>query len=169
MTTAELIGGILVRDLRAVQRELAAYDREEDLWTLTDTIPNSAGTLAAHLAGNLRHYVGAVLGGTQYVRNRDAEFGNRGMPRAALMDELEAAVADVGAVMSRLTETQLSATFPQPVAGKHCSTADMLIHLATHLTYHLGQIDYHRRLLGGNGTSIGAVSPAELRSATATP
>ncbi len=166
MTTAELIGGILTRDLRAVQRELAAYDREADIWARPDTIPNSAGTLAVHVAGNLRHYVGAVLGGTAYVRDRDAEFSRRNVPRSELIRELDAAAADVGVVMSRLTEADLATTFPQPVVGKHCSTADMLIHLATHLTYHLGQIDYHRRLVAGNAASIAAVSPAELRSAT---
>ncbi len=169
MTTAELIGGILIRDLHAVQRELEAYEREADLWKLTDTIPNSAGTLALHLAGNVRHYVGAVLGGTGYARDRDAEFSRRGVARSELLRELDAAAADVGAVMSRLTDAQMAATFPQPVAGRQCATADMLIHLATHLTFHLGQIDYHRRLVAGNAASIGAVSPAELRSATIAP
>ncbi len=169
MTTAELIGGVLVRDLGAVQRELQAYEHEADLWKLTETIPNSAGTLALHLAGNLRHYIGAVLGNTGYVRDRDAEFSRRNVPRTELKRELDAAIDDVGAVMSRLTDTQMSATFPQAVAGKHCATEDMLIHLATHLTYHLGQIDYHRRLVAGNAASIGAVSPAELRSATSAP
>jgi hypothetical protein len=169
MTTAELIGGLLVRDLRTVQRELAAYPSDADLWRQPNTIPNSAGTLALHLAGNLRHYVGAVLGDTGYVRDRDAEFRRRNVPRAEIMRELDAAVADVGAVMSRITDTELSATFPQAVAGKHVSTVDMLLHLATHLTYHLGQIDYHRRLAAGNAASVGAVSPAELRSATPAP
>ncbi|MGH7668379.1 MAG: DinB family protein [Gemmatimonadaceae bacterium] len=169
MTTAEMIGTILVRDLRTVQRELEAYEHEADLWTLTSTIPNSAGTLAVHLAGNLRHFVGAVLGGTGYVRDRDAEFSRRDVPRKELLRELDATIADVGAVLSRLTEAQMAATFPQPVAGKRCATADVLLHLATHLTYHLGQIDYHRRLVAGNAASVGAVSPAELRSATSGP
>lgn len=156
----------MVRDLRAVQRELTAYEREADIWKRTETIPNAAGTLALHLAGNVRHYVGAVLGGTAYVRNRDAEFSRRDVPRRELLDALDAAVADVESVMPRLTAAQMAATFPQPVAGRRCATEDMLIHLATHLTFHLGQIDYHRRLVGGNAASIGAVSPAELRTAT---
>jgi uncharacterized damage-inducible protein DinB len=166
MTTAELIGGLLVRDLRTVQRELAAYASDADVWRLPETIPNSAGTLALHLAGNLRHFVGAVLGGTGYVRDRDAEFSRRDVSRAEISRELDAAIADVGAVMARLTDTEMAATYPQAVAGKHASTEDMLLHLATHLTYHLGQIDYHRRLATGNAASVGAVSPAELRSAT---
>jgi len=166
MTTAELIGGLMVRDLGAVRRELEAYPAEADLWTLTDTIPNSAGTLVLHLTGNLRHYVGAVLGGTGYVRDRDAEFARRNVPRAELRRGLDDAIADVGATMSRVTDAQLATTFPETVAGQRVSTLDMLMHLAVHLTYHLGQIDYHRRLLGGSAASIGAVSPAQMRSAT---
>jgi uncharacterized damage-inducible protein DinB len=165
MTTAELLGGVLLRDVRAVRRELEAYPDEASLWTCPGTIPNSAGTLALHLAGNLRHFIGRVLGGTTYVRDRDAEFSRRGVPRAELLAELDAAIADIAATMPRLTEAQMAATFPQAVAGRHTSTADMLIHIATHLTYHLGQIDYHRRLVAGNAASVGAVSPAELRSA----
>lgn len=166
MTTAELIGGLLVRDVGAVRRELEAYPADADLWTLTDAIPNSAGTLALHLTGNLRHYVGAVLGGTGYVRDRNAEFARRNVPRAELLRGLDDAIADIGATMSRLTDAQLATTFPEAVAGQRVSTLDMLMHLAVHLTYHLGQIDYHRRLLGRSAASIGAVSPAQLRSAT---
>lgn len=166
MTTAEFIGGILVRDLRAVQRELAAYDNEADIWRCPETIPNSAGTLALHVVGNLRHYVGAVLGATGYVRDRPAEFSRRDVPRAELVHEIDLAVADVGAVMSRLTGPELDATFPEAVAGRHVVTADWLIHLSAHLGYHLGQMDYHRRLIAGNAASVGAVSPSELRSAT---
>ncbi|MDE3053600.1 MAG: DinB family protein [Gemmatimonadota bacterium] len=166
MTTAELIGTILVRDLGGVRREIEAYRTDADLWKLDPAIPNSAGTLALHLAGNLRHYVGAVLGDSGYVRDRDAEFSARGVSRADLLRQLDAAAADITKVMPRIADAQLAATYPVPVAGRTVSTGDMLIHLAVHLTYHLGQIDYHRRLLGGSTKSIGAVSPAELRSAT---
>lgn len=169
MTTAELIGGILTRDLRAMQREVEAYDPESGLWILTPSIPNSAGTLAIHVAGNIRHFVGAVLGGTGYARDRNAEFSDRDVPRAEVLRRLDAAIADVGAALARLSEPQMAETFPETVAGQHVTTADMLIHLAVHLTYHLGQTDYHRRLLTANAASIGAVSPASLRSATPAP
>lgn len=165
MTTAEIIGTILLRDLHAVQREIQAYGSEPDIWRLSEGAPNSAGTLALHLAGNLRHYVGAVLGGGSYVRDRSAEFSQRGASRTEILRQLDAAIADVSSVVPRLTGAQMAATFPEPAGGRWVSTEDMLIHLATHLTYHLGQIDYHRRLLAGNADSIGAVSLAELRSA----
>lgn len=169
MTTAELIGGILLRDVACVRREIEAYKHDADVWRLDAAIPNSAGTLAIHLAGNLRHYVGAVLGDTGYVRDRDAEFSARDLPRAEILRRLDAAREDITKVIPRLTDAQLAATYPLPVAGKTVSTADMLMHLAVHLTYHLGQMDYHRRLLGGSTKSVGAVSPADLRSATPAP
>lgn len=169
MKTAELLGAILVRDLAGVRREIEAYAHEADIWKTHPAIPNSAGTLAVHLAGNLRHYVGAVLGDTGYVRDRDAEFAVRGVPRADVLAQLDAASRDITNVMPKLSDARLAATYPIPVAGRTVSTGDMLMHLAVHLTYHLGQIDYHRRLLGGSTKSIGAVSPAELRSATPAP
>ncbi|HEY5219054.1 MAG TPA: DUF1572 family protein [Gemmatimonadaceae bacterium] len=166
MNTAEMIGSVMVRDLRAARREIEAYDHEADLWRLSPTIPNSAGTLALHLAGNMRHFIGTVLGGTKYVRNRDAEFAARDVPRVEVLRELDAAVADVNAVVPHLTEAQLAATFPVPVAGHRAVTEDVLIHLVAHLGYHVGQMDYHRRALTGNSKSIGAMAPGELRSAT---
>ncbi len=165
MTTAEIIASILVRDLHAVQREIQSYETEADMWRIAEGTPNSAGTLALHLAGNLRHYVGTVLGGGSYVRDRSAEFSQRDVPRAEILRRLDAAISDVTSVLSRLTAARMVATFPEPAGGRWVSTEDMLIHLATHVTYHLGQIDYHRRLLSGNAGSIGAVSLAELRSA----
>lgn len=166
MTTAELIGGILLRDLAAVRREIAAYERDSDIWLMDPAIPNSAGTLALHLAGNLRHYIGRVLGGSDYVRDRDAEFSARDLARAEVFERLDAARDDIARVMPALTEAQLAVTYPEPAGGRRVSTADMLMHLAVHLTYHLGQIDYHRRLLGRSTRPVGAVALAELRSAT---
>ncbi len=169
MTTAELIGGILLRDVACVRREIEAYHHDADVWRLEPAIPNSAGTLAIHLAGNLRYYVGAVLGNTGYVRDREAEFSERDLPRAEILKRLDATRDDLTKVMPGLSDAQLAATYPVPVAGKAVSTADMLLHLAVHLTYHLGQMDYHRRLLGGSTKSLGAVSPADLRSARPAP
>jgi uncharacterized damage-inducible protein DinB len=166
MTTADLIAGVLQRDLAGVRREIEAYASDADLWRTDPAIPNSGGTLAVHLAGNLRHFVGTVLGGTGYVRDREAEFSARDLPRAEILRRLDDAAGDITKVIPRLTDAQLAEPYPQAMAGRRATTADILIHLAVHLTYHLGQIDYHRRLLGGSTQSIGAVSPAELRSAT---
>lgn len=164
--TPAAIATVLGRELRALGRELDAYPTEADLWRLPPGVPNSAGTLALHAAGNLRHFVGAVLGGDAYVRDRDGEFSRRGVPRAALHAELEAAVEVVGRVVPSLDAAVLAAPFPVPVASRRVRTDEFLVHLATHLAYHLGQVDYHRRIVTGGPDGVGAVAPTELASAT---
>ena len=163
------IGGILARDLRALRREIEAYPNERDLWQVQPGITNSAGNLALHLAGNLQYFVGAVLGGSGYVRDRDAEFKRRDVPRAELLRAIDAALDAVARAMARLSEQDLAQPYPQSVGGMSLTTGDFLLHLAAHFTYHLGQVDYHRRLLTGQAGQIRAVALTELSSATAAP
>lgn len=158
--------GTLVRDLRALRREIEAYPEERDIWRVQPGISNSGGTLALHLAGNLRYFVGAVLGGTGYARDRDAEFNRRDAPRAELLAEIDAALAAVDAGLTRATEPDLARPYPHPIAGHTVTTGDFLVHLVAHFTYHLGQVDYHRRLLTGQAGQIRAVAVPELASAT---
>jgi uncharacterized damage-inducible protein DinB len=162
------ISTTMARDLRALRRELEAYPNERDIWRVQPGIANSAGNLALHMAGNLQHFIGTVLSGTGYVRDRDAEFNRRDVPRAELLREVDAAIAAV-ALLSRVSDADLEKRFPQPVAGVTLATGDFMIHLAAHLTWHLGQVDYHRRLVTGEAGAIRAVLPTELASAQAAP
>lgn len=168
MVTAWL-GAIFARDLRALRREIEAYPEERDLWRVPPGITNPGGNLALHLAGNLQYFVGTVLGGTGYVRDRDAEFARRDVPRAELLRQVDAAIAAVTKTMARLREQDLANPYPQPVGGVTLSTGDFLLHLAAHFTYHLGQVDYHRRLLTGQAGQIRAVPLTELATAAAAP
>jgi uncharacterized damage-inducible protein DinB len=156
------------RDLRGLRRELEAYQDERDIWRVQPGISNSAGNLALHLTGNLQHFIGTVIGGTGYVRDRDAEFNRRDVSRAELLREVDAAVAAV-ALLSRVSDADLAKRFPQPVGGVTLATGDCLIHLAGHFTWHLGQIDYHRRVVTGQPGAIRAVLPSELASAQPVP
>src|SRR5439155_24275894 len=113
-------------------------------------LPNSAGTLALHLAGNLRHFVGGQLGATGYVRNRDAEFATRDLPRAELLALIDRAIEEVETTLSSLRDQNLARPFPLVVANCSMLTGDFLVHLASHLAYHLGQVDYHRRAVTGD-------------------
>jgi hypothetical protein len=164
MTDPTLIAGVLTRDLRALRREIEAYPTEADLWRAAPGISNAGGNLALHLAGNLQHFVGKVLGGTGYARNRDAEFARRDVPRAEVLREIDHTIAAVETGLGRLEKTDLTVDFPEPLAGHRLSTADALLHLMTHCAYHLGQVDYHRRLVTGQATTVGAMAPGELRS-----
>jgi uncharacterized damage-inducible protein DinB len=164
-TLPVLIGHFLRRELRSLRLELEAYPDEQLIWTLPPGLPNSAGTLALHLAGNLRHYVGAILGGNGYVRNRDEEFAARDVSRAALLEEISEAEAAVASTLPHLSEEQMVLPFPEPIRDRHLQTGELLVQLAVHLSYHLGQISYHRRLVTGDVQGVGALSAAELVAA----
>jgi len=150
------------RDLAAFEREVALFPDDGALWRTLPGIANGAGNLALHVAGNLRHFVGAVVGGTGYVRDREAEFGRRSGPRAEVAAELRAALADLEAVLPALSEAALAAPFPVAVAGVQPPAGRFLIHLATHLAFHLGQAGYVRRTLTGDSRSAGAMGIGDL-------
>ena len=159
------LAAMLDRDLRTLRRELEAYPDERQIWQPVPGLANTAGTLALHLAGNLRHYVGARWGGTGYVRNRDAEFARRDVSRAELIAEIERAREAVVAGLGAVRPEELDAEFPELIGGCRVRTGDFLVHTAVHFAYHLGQVDSHRRVVTGNGEGVGAVKPAELGSA----
>lgn len=156
---------IIGRDLRALRRELLAYDDERDIWVIPAGISNSAGTLALHLAGNLRHFLGARLGGSGYARDRGSEFADRDVPRSELIDRIGRAEAEVVSALDALPPAAPPAPFPQDLGGTRVRTDDFLLHLVTHLAYHLGQVDYHRRLVTGANSGVGAMAIPELWTA----
>jgi uncharacterized damage-inducible protein DinB len=153
---------LLTRDLRAMQRELKLYPDDDAPWRQPDGVPNSAGTLALHVAGNLQHFVGATLAGSGYVRDRDAEFARRGASRAEILAELDRAIEAVDRALESLEEERLGEDFPLPVGERRVATGAFLVHLATHLAYHLGQVDCHRRVVTGNAGGVDAVSVKEF-------
>lgn len=163
--TPEYVARVIVRDLNAVRRELEAYPDEPSVWALPPGVANAGGTLALHIAGNLQYFIGAVLGGSGYKRDRAAEFAKRDVPRSALIVELEAAMVAVGLGMSQVSEARLADEFPEAIAGHRIMTGEWLIHLVAHTGYHLGQIDYHRRLVTKSGATIGAMAVPELGTA----
>ncbi len=160
-----LIGPFLLRELRSVRLELEAYPDEKLVWALPPGLPNSAGTLILHLAGNLQHYVGALLGGSGYVRNRDEEFAARDVPRSVLLAQIAAAEAAVASTLPRLSDEQMAQPFPEALREHILQTGEMLTQLAVHLAYHLGQISYHRRVVTGDVQGVGALSTTEIVAA----
>ena len=157
-----IVQAVLLRELAAVRRTVEAYPDDASLWAQRPGLPNAGGTLVLHLAGNLQHYVGAVLGRSGYRRNRDAEFSRRDVSRTVLLGEIEAARQAVERGMAAVTEETLTAAYPEQIAGRTVATGDFLVHLTTHLAYHLGQLDYHRRVVTGDGRSINAIAVVEL-------
>ena len=158
-STLELL---LTRELRAVRRELEAYPDDASVWRVIPGIPNTGGTLALHVAGNIRHFIGAIVGRDGYVRDRDAEFSRRDVPRAELLGGIDAAIAAVQRAMGSADDATMRGAYPELVAGRRVSGSDFMVHLVAHLAYHLGQIDYHRRVATGDGRGMDAVSVREL-------
>ena len=163
----EFITGVLTRDLRALRRQIEAYENEADLWKVPPGIRNSAGTLALHCAGNLQHFVGAELGSTGFVRDRPAEFASRDVPREELLAGIDEALAAVEAGLTAVEDEDLGSPYRQELGATRVRMGDFLIHLATHLAFHLGQVDYHRRLVTGDARSVDPVAIPELASAVA--
>jgi len=160
--TIEFLKRILVRDLAALREELRAYPDERALWVCPEGIVNSAGTLVLHLTGNVQHFIGAGFGKTGYVRDRAAEFADRNVPRAELEGRIGETIEAVGRGMERLGHGDMEAEYPLEVAGQRLPTGLFLTHLATHLAYHLGQVDYHRRVVTGQVNAVGAQSIVAL-------
>lgn len=158
----EAVRAVLLRELESLVREIEAYPGDAEVWRLSPGISNSAGTLVLHLVGNLEHFIGAVLGQTGFVRDRDAEFATRDLTRTQLRLRIEAAKDTVDATLGKVTPDQCLLEYPIPVIGRRVRIADFLVHLATHLAYHVGQIDYHRRMLDPGAGPVDAVSVAAL-------
>ena len=134
------------KSLDKLKEEVLSYDDEDLLYKTSGEISNSAGNLAMHLTGNLRHFIGAVLGDSGYIRNREEEFSGR-FSVQKLVQDIEETTRTIEEVLGSLDAEKLSANYPQNVFGKEMGTAFFLNHLLGHLNYHLGQINYHRRLI----------------------
>jgi uncharacterized damage-inducible protein DinB len=156
---------MLLRDLRALAAEITAYPDDDSVWKVVPGISNSAGTLTLHLTGNLRHFIGAVLGGSGYVRNRDAEFSTRGLSRADLQVEIRTAITELDKALDKISATQLAGAYPLPIRDRQVRTSDWLVHLAVHLGYHLGQVDYHRRILTPNPKAVECMALGDIPAA----
>ncbi|PTS98254.1 DinB superfamily protein [Pedobacter sp. HMWF019] len=135
------------RDLNKLKLEIESYQNEHNLWLIEKNILNSAGNLCLHLAGNLNTYIGKELGHTGYVRDRDLEFSLKNVPRIELIRQIDLVTITVNETLNQLKEEDLQKIYPVLARPERESVEYMLIHLAMHLSYHLGQINYHRRLL----------------------
>jgi len=143
----ETLTKLFTRDLHKLKSEIESYRQEDKIWITDKSITNSAGNLCLHLIGNLNTYIGGALGHTGYIRQRDLEFSLKDIEKAQLIKRIEETIHVVISTLRQLEEKNLEEEYPLLVFDQKTSIEYMLIHLATHLGYHLGQINYHRRLL----------------------
>ena len=135
------------RDLNKLKEEISLYKNESVLWVLKGDIKNSAGTLTLHLLGNLKHFIGAQLGNTGYVRQRDKEFSDRNIPRENMLKEIDEVISILNKILPTIKDSNLEKEYPIKFLEEKRTIGYMLLMLSTHLNYHLGQINYHRRIL----------------------
>lgn len=147
MNTATLFSQRFLAGVEQIKQEIQSFSSEEDLWKTPGTISNSPGNLTLHLIGNLNHFIGAQLGNTGYVRNREKEFSDKNIPREWMLTELDKAAAVVSQSLDSLSDDDLLKTYPLEIFGPGKSTIGVLIILIGHFNYHLGQINYLRRMI----------------------
>ena len=143
----ESINKVMQRHLQQLKKEIAAYNNEEDLWLVNGEISNTAGNLCLHLCGNLQHFVGTIIGKTDYVRKRDDEFGLKNIPAIELQAQIDSTINVIADTLAKLDEDSLGDEYPLQIFGEPMTVEFFLVHLTSHLGYHLGQINYHRRIL----------------------
>jgi uncharacterized damage-inducible protein DinB len=146
MLTETLIK-LFKRDLNKLKEEINLYNNEANLWKLHSLVTNCAGNLCLHLVGNLNHFIGATLGETGYIRQRDLEFSQKNVSVEKMTEMVDETIVIVEKTLSKLTEADLQKEYKHRVFKEPTTTEYFLVHLAMHLAYHLGQINYHRRLL----------------------
>jgi len=145
--TIKDINFIMQRDLDKLLQELKSYTQEPEMWQVVPGTTNSAGNLALHLCGNLRWFVGSVIGKSGYVRDREKEFADKNITLQKLENMITSCKHEVNDALNGLAVEELEKEFPHDVSGQKRSTGFLLLHLVSHFNYHLGQINYHRRMI----------------------
>jgi Protein of unknown function (DUF1572) len=135
-----------VKGLESLKTEINLFETEEQLWVAKNGISNSAGNLALHLIGNLNHFIGAQVGNTGYVRERDKEFSDKNVPRATILGHIDNTIQMIENSFRNLNDETLKSLLKLNTAGELKTGVEVLLHLLAHLHYHIGQINYYRRL-----------------------
>ena len=138
---------IFERDIDKLKSEITLFDSEEDLWIIAGDVKNSAGNLAIHLCGNLKHFIGKALGNTGYVRQREKEFSLKNVPKSEILKNIDETKSVVLSTLTGLNEEKLREIFTEKLSLGEVEIEYVLVHLLTHLNYHVGQINYIRRLM----------------------
>jgi uncharacterized damage-inducible protein DinB len=121
---------------------------DEQIWMRGGANENAAGNLVLHLAGNVRQWIIASLGGSPDRRDRDAEFNARGgINKADLAARLCETVDAAALVIRALTPEQLTGTYE--IQGYRVSGVEVVFHVVEHFSQHTGQIIFVTKMLTG--------------------
>ena len=142
-----ILAGFYARDIRRLIEEINLFSNEDDLWKTQGSVTNSSGNLALHIIGGLNHHIGKTLAQTGYVRHRDQEFSLKGIPRAEIVAQLEQLIPMITGTLNAFTPDRMEDKFPSMFDDKDVPNSYVLVQLLAHLNYHLGQVNYLRRVL----------------------
>lgn len=133
--------------LQQLKNELALFKDEKLLWNTLPGVSNSSGNLTLHLIGNLNHFIGANMNNSGFIRNRENEFSQKNASRKALVDEIDKLTLLIPETLLKKNESWKNEKFPLEFMNETRSNEYILVQMLTHLNYHLGQINYLRRIL----------------------
>ena len=135
------------RDIRKLIEEINLFRNEENLWRTEGSVKNSCGNLILHIIGGLNYLIGATLAHTGYVRNREQEFIRKGVERKELVTQLEELIPMINKTLNDLSRGDMETEYPIFFDKSKTSISYVLTQLLLHLNYHLGQVNYLRRIL----------------------
>lgn len=144
---AELLQIIRARLVNEYPRQVRACLQalgDEDVWWRPHEQSNAVGNLVLHVAASNRHYLEHVIDGNADVRDRDAEFAARTIPKIELERLWADTEARVARVMDTLTPQRLMETTDR--SGRASSFARILLHVTHHNATHVGQIIWITKL-----------------------
>lgn len=145
----ESVKKLYSRDLGALITEMESFNEESNIWEVKPGISNSAGNLCLHICGNLQHFIGAGIGNSGYIRERDLEFSLKDVPLAELIDIINRTKEIVISTLDKIQASDLDEIYPITLREESFTTEHFILHLQAHLNYHLGQINYLRRIIEG--------------------
>ena len=112
---------------------------ETVIWKRSNDESNSIGNLLLHLAGNVREWIVAGIGGSSSTRNRSSEFAAKeGYTSGELLSLLTANVLDADKVLSRLNADDLEKVVT--IQGRDTTIFAAIYHVVEHFSMHTGQI-----------------------------
>jgi hypothetical protein len=142
-----ILAGFYERDLRKLIEEINLFRDEENLWQTRGSVKNSSGNLVLHIIGGLNYLIGTKLAQTGFVRDRPQEFTRKGVPRNELVAQLEELIPMIRATLNAFPPEGMEAEYPMMFDDARNSNSYVLVQLSLHLNYHLGQVNYLRRVL----------------------
>lgn len=141
------IADLFQRGIDKLIEEINLFKKEKNIWKIKETTKNTAGNLTLHLLGNLNHFIGRTLGHTDYIRKRQDEFSIKAIPREKLVTDLILLKETIKNSLEKISIEDIKKEFPLKIKEEVLTVELMLIFLLNHFNYHLGQVNYLRRLI----------------------